>query len=67
VTPEYEPLNLGDGLIQIKLHEMLIPDMEPANDSPCEVSNEEHFEECCGAPNSAVVIVPNCIVGKTDG
>jgi len=25
------------------------------------------FWELCGAPNSAVVIVPNCIVGKTDG
>ena len=45
MTPEYEPLNLGDGLIQIKLHEMLTPDMEPAKDSPCEVSNEEHFDD----------------------
>jgi len=45
VTPEYEPLNLGAGPIQIKLHEMLIPDMEPAQDSPCTVSKEEHFNE----------------------
>lgn len=45
VTPEYEPLNLSDGLIQIKLHEMLIPDMETADDSPCEVSKAEYFND----------------------
>ncbi|MFH0753195.1 MAG: tetratricopeptide repeat protein [Candidatus Omnitrophota bacterium] len=45
VTPEFEPLNLGDGLTQIKLYEMLVPDMEPAKNLPCEVSNEEHFDK----------------------